>query len=94
MKMNSLKISALVVFVSCAAQSAFAEGTTTGFSAIDTDVDGYISTTEAATADSNLNAQWKKLDKDKNGKLDKSEFSAFETMHERATKAPTLEPAK
>ena len=91
--MNSIKISILAVFATCAVQPVFADGSSTGFNTIDTNLDGYISSQEAE-ANGKLNTQWKKLDMDNNGKLDKSEFSAFETLHEDATKASPSKPVK
>ena len=49
------------------------------FGDIDEDADGYISKMEANDYDE-LKSNWMKADADKDGKLDVSEFSAFEGM--------------
>ena len=48
------------------------------FDELDTDHDGYISKSEAQNT-KDLSKDWAKADKDKNDKLDVSEFSAFES---------------
>lgn len=47
------------------------------FDDIDTDKDGYISKSEAE-ANKSIQSNWDKVDRDMNGKVDISEFSAFE----------------
>ena len=48
-----------------------------GFAQLDANSDGYISKDEAA-ADATLVGEWSKADTNKDGQLDKSEFSALE----------------
>ena len=48
------------------------------FGDIDENADGFISQTEANDHDK-IKTNWKAADMDKNGKLDRSEFSAFES---------------
>lgn len=47
------------------------------FEEMDVNSDGYISKDEAK-AEKALEGNWAKADKDKNGRIDSSEFSAFE----------------
>jgi Ca2+-binding EF-hand superfamily protein len=64
----------------------------TQFSNLDKDNDGYVSINEA---DGHLDMlrHWVDIDKDTNGKLEFSEFSAFETMDEQnSQKAKTYVP--
>lgn len=49
------------------------------FEDLDADSDGYISKTEAM-AQKSIAKNWMKADKDKDGRLDISEFSAFEAI--------------
>lgn len=49
------------------------------FDDLDVNSDGYISKDEAM-AQKSIERNWTKADKDKNGRLDISEFSAFEGM--------------
>ena len=51
------------------------------FKSLDTNHDGYISQTEAK-ADSLLSQDWSRADVNKNGKIEESEFSAFEESME------------
>lgn len=63
------------------------------FDELDTNHDGYISKTESK-AYKELNAEWSKADTDKNGKLDVTEFSAFESKgrYEPAQESAEPEP--
>jgi Ca2+-binding EF-hand superfamily protein len=66
------------------------------FEQLDADSDGYISK-EEAKADTSINRNWTKADKDKNGRLDTSEFSAFEASgyvppHDREEAEPGAAP--
>jgi hypothetical protein len=89
---NGLLIAAAVIFP----LSVYAEGDTPdvlgtpsaqeSFNALDTNHDGYISPQEAK-ADPKLAAQWDMADGNSDGKIEKSEFSAFE-----AGTAPTYTP--
>ncbi|MCA1804943.1 MAG: hypothetical protein LC646_06320 [Xanthomonadaceae bacterium] len=64
------------------ASAAFAaEGTSERFQKLDLDGDGRISSTEASR-DTQLSAVWDQIEKKDDGYLDRSEFSAFETMEE------------
>lgn len=49
------------------------------FEELDADSDGYISKNEAK-AQKSIEQNWAKADKDMNGRLDISEFSAFESI--------------
>ena len=78
--------------------SSFAEDASqaTQFSNLDTDNDGYVSINEAE-GHLDMLRNWVDIDKDTNGKLEFSEFSAFETMTEKdseksSTKAKTFVP--
>lgn len=64
--------------------SAFAAGSAIAgeqqgemFKQLDTDQDGYISA-EEAEAHGDLTSQWNSVDKNSDGQVDQSEFSAFE----------------
>jgi len=77
-----LKATKMIVGVfglSFIASAAFAgDGhSASAFEMIDKDGDGAISMQEAETSQG-LSESWKTLDKDENGNLDVSEFSAFE----------------
>jgi Ca2+-binding EF-hand superfamily protein len=62
------------------------------FSKLDKDNDGYVSINEA-TGHNEMLKKWVDIDKDENGKLEFSEFSAFETMSEEdPNKAKSFEP--
>lgn len=67
------------------------------FEEMDANSDGYISKDEAK-AEKKLEKNWTKADKDKNGRLDSSEFSAFEAMdqyvppHDREIAEPGAAP--
>lgn len=64
----------------------------TQFSNLDKDNDGYVSINEAE-GHLDMLRNWVDIDKDTNGKLEFSEFSAFETMSEQeGTKAKTFVP--
>ena len=64
------------------ASAAFAaEGTSERFQKLDLDGDGRISSTEASR-DPELSAVWDQVEKKEDGYMDRSEFSAFETMEE------------
>lgn len=66
------------------ASTAFAaEGTSERFQKLDQDGDGRISATEASH-DPELSSAWDRIEKKEEGYLDRSEFSAFETMSEEA----------
>ena len=54
------------------------------FQELDTNHDGYISKNEAK-ADHKLMKDWKSADANKDGKLEESEFSAFETRNMGST---------
>jgi hypothetical protein len=49
------------------------------FNRLDTNQDGYVST-EEATGNKDMLSKWTDIDKNSDGKLEYSEFSAFETM--------------
>jgi hypothetical protein len=67
------------------ASAAFAaEGTSERFQKLDLDGDGRISSTEASR-DPQLSAQWDQIEKKDDNYMDRSEFSAFETMEEGKT---------
>jgi len=51
------------------------------FQQLDQNHDGYVSIIEA-TGQNELLKQWTKFDKDANGMMEQSEFSAFETENE------------
>ena len=51
---------------------------TPGFTTLDADADGYLSRTEVSAQDK-IDAQWDTLDKNNDRRLDRAEFSAFET---------------
>jgi hypothetical protein len=59
------------------------------FDQIDTDGDGYISKEEAKVS-RDITKNWKKADKDQDGHVDISEFSAFESQ-ERFTPPSDME---
>ena len=62
------------------------------FSNLDKDNDGYVSINEAE-GQLDLLKSWVDIDKDTDGKLEFSEFSAFETRSEQdSTKAKTFVP--
>ena len=62
------------------------------FSSLDVDNDGYVSIMEA-DGQLEMLKNWVDIDKDSNGKLEFSEFSAFETMSaEDSQKAKSFEP--
>lgn len=86
MKINNFLIVAAVVFplsISAGEKSASQES----FNKLDKDKNGYISQQEAK-ANKELTSQWDSVDADANGKLEMSEFSAFE-----AGKAAGFTPA-
>lgn len=62
------------------------------FNKLDTNKDGYISQKEAK-ADKNLSKDWSKVDSDKKGKIDESQFSAFEESREPSD-MPSESPAQ
>jgi Ca2+-binding EF-hand superfamily protein len=62
------------------------------FSDLDKDNDGYVSIIEAE-GQLDMLRNWVDIDKDSNGKLEFSEFSAFETRSEQdSQKAKSFEP--
>lgn len=78
-----------LVFTTGSALSA----TPTTFDEMDSDGNGFISKSEAQARD-DISKNWEKADKDNNGKLDVSEFSAFEgrDMFQPAEDAEEPEP--
>ena len=48
----------------------------TGFEALDSDTDGYVSKTEAL-GDKDLSSNWDKVDANQDGMIDSSEYSVF-----------------
>lgn len=64
------------------ASAAFAEGDTSErFKLLDVDGDGRISAAEA-NRDPQLSTVWDQIEKKEDGYIDRSEFSAFESMNE------------
>lgn len=74
--MKSLLVLAGVLSIAIS-QSAFAVEKPITFDQLDADGNGYISKEEAAER-ADLNAKWATADKNADGKVDISEFSAFE----------------
>ncbi len=70
--------------------SANATAGTQGFNQLDTNRDGKLSRSEAQ-ANGRLSGQWSRMDADGNGKVDQSEFSAFESKAPNAA-APAGQP--
>ena len=69
------------------------------FQSLDTDQDGYISTSEASKSDQ-LSSNWSKADSNVDGKVDKAEFSALEITDDQgesgqpAESMPPMPPMK
>lgn len=85
MKIKGFLVVAAVVFPLCV--SAGDKSTTQeSFNKLDKNKDGYISQQEAQ-ADKKLTEQWDSVDADTDGKIEMSEFSAFE-----AGTAPSFTP--
>ena len=75
-----MKIKQLVIiggFAASFAAASVASAEGSGFAALDADGDNYISMEEADSNDM-LKNSWDAVDKNKDGKLEKAEFSAFE----------------
>lgn len=64
----------------------------TSFQQLDSDNDGYVTILEA-TGQNQLLRQWTEVDKDTDGRLEMTEFSAFEIEPERFVPAVTPEEA-
>ena len=75
MNIKHLVIIGSIVVISGAASAVMAEGS--GFSDLDTNGDSYISM-EEADKNAMLKDSWDAVDKNKDGKVEKAEFSAFE----------------
>lgn len=79
-------------FVLMTAGAAQAEPPSSQFQNLDADANGYLSQQEAAS-NADLGMRWEKLDANQDGRLDTSEFSAFEAdnggMMEQTPPAPT-----
>ena len=67
----------LVLLPLSVAAADYSPATHERFMRLDTNHDGYISQDEAK-ADSQLSQEWKTVDTNNTGKIDESEFSAFE----------------
>ncbi len=59
------------------------EQASTQFQQLDENQDGSLSAVEASS-DTELSSAWSQVDKDGNGAIDSSEFSAFEMMNEKS----------
>lgn len=78
MKIKDILIVAVFVFLPLSVSAAEHEGTTKAmFNKLDKNHDGYISKDESK-ADQDLSMNWSSADKNKDGKVEESEFSAFE----------------
>ena len=73
MKRSILIVGFVTLLCGCASQTVIPYD----FDELDTDVDGYLSHEEASVR-KDLQDEWATIDKDKDGQLDMSEFSAFE----------------
>lgn len=64
--------------------AAVAAGTSSGvtFDQLDTNKDGLLTAMEASE-NAGLSSMWTQADQDRNGAIDRAEFSAFETMPEQ-----------
>lgn len=63
---------------------------TVQFESLDQNQDGQL-TAEEASRDATLSENWTAVDKDANGAIDKSEFSAFESMLKESGEKPAAE---
>lgn len=78
MKLKGILIVAAVAVLPLSAYAAeYTSATQEKFNKLDTNQDGYISQDEAK-ADSHLSQNWNAADPNNNGKINESEFSAFE----------------
>lgn len=78
MKSKEILIVAAVALLPLSVYAAdYTSATKAKFNKLDTNHDGYISQ-EEAKADSHLSQNWSTADPNNNGKIDESEFSAFE----------------
>lgn len=76
-----------VVLVLGVSLSGCAGSPTPGFDQLDTNANGLISGTEATQYES-LDNEFRAADRDSNGRLDRAEFSAFETMETKKILEP------
>lgn len=78
MKSKEILIVVAVALLPLSAYAAeYSSTTQEKFNQLDTNHDGYISQDEAK-ADSQLSQDWSRADSNNNGKIEESEFSAFE----------------
>jgi hypothetical protein len=78
MKPKAILIVAAITLLPLGLHAAdYMSATQKKFNQLDTNHDGYISKDEAK-ADSMLSEEWSKVDPTNKGKIDESEFSAFE----------------
>ena len=78
MELKAILVTAVIVLLPMGVSAAENTGTTKAmFNKLDKNHDGYISQDESK-ADADLSLNWKSADKNRDGKLEESEFSAFE----------------
>ena len=78
MELKAILVTAVIVLLPLGVSAAEDTGTTKAmFNKLDKNHDGYISQDESK-ADADLSLNWKSADKNRDGKLEESEFSAFE----------------
>jgi Ca2+-binding EF-hand superfamily protein len=87
---NAILLALFLAGVALAAEQEEEQpASTLTFDELDTNHDGYISKTEASVR-KDLTKGWKTADKDKDGKLDVSEFSAFEAKERYTIEGPEI----
>lgn len=84
MKVRNALIVAVVALLPMSVMGAGAKSAQAMFNKLDTNQDGYISQDEAK-ADTQLSKNWSDADLNKDGKVEESEFSAFEISMEPAS---------
>lgn len=83
---SMLTVSGFLAALLLSAGASAGEQASEQFKQLDEDGNGQLSAVEASK-DPELSTSWSRVDKDSSGSIDRSEFSAFETMQEKTPEA-------